>query len=102
MRTIYVADDGTEFDDEISCMDYEWTLNHPLNNICFYDEDDNVLTNIFSEDTYEKTERIVVLNKASLRSLHELAKYTGFCCYEDINECGEWVFNQIKCGFVKV
>ena len=38
MRTIYIADDGKEFDNEFECEYYEWTLNHPnLKYIKIYD-----------------------------------------------------------------
>lgn len=103
MRVIYIADDGKEFDDEFDCQNYEWKLNHPhLKDICFYDKDNKVLGNIFLQETYETTERIVVPNKDALNDLQELANYYGFCCYEDINECGEWIFNNSKATFVKV
>lgn len=38
MRTIYVADDGSIFDDEYECKDYEWELDHPhLKDVSVYD-----------------------------------------------------------------
>ena len=53
MRTVYIADDGKEFDDEWECKDYEWKLNHHhLNDVRFYDKDEMRLRDIFSEDTY--------------------------------------------------
>lgn len=103
MKVIYIADDGKEFDNEFDCQTYEWTLNHPhLKDICFYDKDNNTLDNILVQETYEITERIVVPNKDALNDLLELARYTGFCCYEDVIECGEWVFNHKRLTFVKV
>ena len=102
MKVIYIADDGKEFDDEWDCRDYEWKLNHSsLKDICFYDKDDKLLEDIFSEKTYNVTDKIVVTNENQLKDLQELARYCGFCCYEDIVECGEWIFDYYKGTFVK-
>ena len=105
MRVVYIADDGKEFDDEYECIDYEWKLKRPhlshLTDIKFYDKDDNELTDIFSEEAYSITELVVVLDEIALKELQEFADYTGFCCYEDITECGEWIFNYDEGTFVK-
>lgn len=102
MKVIYISDDGKIFDNEIDCEDYEWKLKHPLNDIRFYDKDNNELNNVFSEDTYNITEKVVVTSERALKDLEEFANYTGFCCYYDINECGEWVFDMKMETFVKV
>lgn len=95
MRTIYIADDGQEFDDEYECRDYEWILNHPhLKDIHFYDIKSRELNNVFSEETYNATDKVVVLNENALKTLQEFVHYTGYCSYEDIDECGEWIFNS--------
>ena len=102
MKAIYISDDGKIFEDEWECMDYEWRLEHPLTNIHFYDENNKELTDIFSEESYSKTEKVVVSSEKTLKELQEFANYTGFCCYYDIDECGEWVFDYKKETFVKV
>ena len=103
MKVIYIADDGKEFEDEWDCRDYEWKLNHSsLKDICFYDRDGELLDDIFSEHTYNMTEKIVVMNENSINDLHELAHYCGFGCYEDVIECGEWIFDNAEGEFVKV
>lgn len=102
MKVIYIADDGKEFDNEDDCEIYEWKLKHMhLNEICFYDKDGNKLYDAYSEDTYNNAERIVVPNENAVKELQEFARYTGYCCYEDITECGEWYFNYKKETFVK-
>lgn len=103
MKVIYIADDGKEFDDEYDCKEYEWKLNHPyLKDVLFYDEHNEVLGDIMSENTYSIADKIIVPNTKSLKDLQELADYCGFCCYEDIVECGEWIFDNNKASFVKV
>lgn len=102
MKIIYIADDGSQFDNEFDCMDYEWRLAHPnLKYIDFYDKDNNKLNNVLSEETYTSTEKIVVFNANALKDLQELAEYTGFCCYEDINERGIWIFDDEKGRFIR-
>ena len=102
MKVIYIADDGKEFDNEYDCESYEWKLNHThLYEICFYDKDGNKLEDPYSEDTYNNSERIVVSTEVAMKELHELAHYTGYCCYYDIIECGEWYFDDKAETFVK-
>ena len=103
MKVLYIADDGKEFDNEWDCRNYEWKLNHSsLKDIYFYDKNNKLLEDIFSEETYNVTEKIVVTTENQLNDLQEFADYYGFCCYEDINECGEWIFDNSKSAFVKV
>ena len=102
MKVVYIADDGKEFDDEFDCINYEWKVNHPhLKDIGFYDEENNKLTDIFSEEVYCITETVVIPDEIALKELQEFADYTGFCCYKDINKCGEWIFNYDIETFVK-
>lgn len=101
MRVVYIADDGKEFDDQYDCEHYEWKLNHPsLNNIHLYDKDNNELEDLFSEDVYGIVVKIIVPDENAAKDLRELGDYTGYCCYEDIYEPGEWVWNDEI--FVKV
>ena len=102
MKVIYIANDGKEFDNKYDCENYEWELKHThLNEICFYDKDGNKLYDAYSEDTYNNAERIVVPNENAAKELQELARYTGYCCYGDITECGEWHFDYKEDTFVK-
>lgn len=102
MKIIYIADDGTQFNDEFECKDYEWKLHHPyLKDVHCYDKDDNELQDIFSEDTYGDTVKIIVFNNKAVKDLQDLSIYTGFCCYENISECGEWIFDDEIETFVK-
>lgn len=94
MRIIYIADDGTQFDDEYECKDYEWKLNHPnINNIHVFDKDCHMLHDILSEDTYNQAATIAVCTTDQVKDIQDLAKYTGFCAYDNINEVGVWVYN---------
>ena len=100
MRTVYIADDGKEFDDEYECEHYEWKLKHPnLTFVTLFDKDKNVLNDIFSEDTYGSVMTIVVLNDDAAKELRDFVDYAGYCAYQDIEEAGVWVWNEHR--FVK-
>ena len=63
MRTIYIADDNKEFDDEFECKRYEWLLKHPhLNDIKCYDKNGNLFADIMDDDTYNYSVKIIVPN----------------------------------------
>lgn len=95
MKIMYIADDGTTFEDEIDCENYEFMLNHHnWHNIELYDENGIRLYNYLSQDVYEKTEVVIVPDKESLRELHEIARYTGFCSYHQIESLGTWEFKM--------
>lgn len=95
MQVIYRADDGREFEDAFECEHYEWKLKHPnIQNILAYDKDGKRLSNLYSEETYSKTEKLVIPSCAALRDLRALGKYTGFSCYEWIDNPGIWVFEN--------
>ena len=95
MRTVYIADDGKQFDDKYECKDYEWKLKHPcLNSVIFYDVKGNRMSDISSQDTYELVMKIIVPSDEAAKALQELGDYTGFYSYEHINESGVWVWKD--------
>ena len=94
MRVLYIADDGTEFDNEWDCGDYEWRQNHKaLNSIIFLDENNNVLNDPMSDETYNNAETIVVPTDEAAKELRELGEYCGWF-YDSITSAGTWVFNK--------
>lgn len=105
MRVIYIADDGTQFEDKWDCEEYEWILNHPnIKSVEIYDSNDNKLTMYMSSDTYENADLVIVPDMAALSDLHELARLTGFCYYHQIESPGTWEFkmNGFDGCYVKV
>lgn len=105
MRTVYIAEDGTEFNDAFNCEFYEWKLRHPyLREIKCYDNQDNPIDNITEESAYDKCEKVIVPTMQSLNDLHALADYMGFTLYNDIKSTGTWVYDEHATpwyGFVK-
>lgn len=103
MKIIYVADDGTSFDDEFKCMDYEFISNHPhLKDVHIYDEYGVERENLLSDETYFCVDTVIVSTQDSLNDLHSLAEYMGHLSYGDIDSIGRWVFNSRQETFVKV
>ena len=103
MRVVYIADDGKEFDDEFECEDYEWSLNHPrLNDIHIYDETDDELRDIFSEETYRCAEKIIVSDDETAKTLRDLGEYTGCCGYDGVTGPGKWIYDKKHSVFIKV
>ena len=102
MRVVYIANDGKEFDDKYDCENYEWKLNHPgINEIHMYDNYDDEQEDIFSMSVYENVVKIIVPNEESVKDLQELGDYTGYTCYEWIDEPGEWIWDDEELKFVK-
>ena len=105
MKIIYEAFDGTQFDNEFDCEDYEWKLNHKesLKDLIFYDKDEKVMTDSkLSEDVYSKVMKIEVLSNYGVQALKDIADYTGFCCYDVINSTGVWTWSKENEKFEKI
>lgn len=102
MRTLYIADDGKQFEDECECISYEFCISHlNLKTIELYNNDDEKLTNPLDEDTYFNLTKIVVHSGEELMDLHKAANYTGFIGYYDIKDVGTWIFDKNKKKFIK-
>lgn len=105
MKIIYIAEDGTQFDDEWDCKFHEWKMKHiHLNDIRFYDEKGQLLTSSpFDDIHYNKVEVVVVPNEEALQDLHTLVEYTGFIDYKNIDKIGTWKHysnNSYDTGFM--
>ena len=102
MRIIYIADDGTEFDDKFDCKDYEWKLNHPhLKDVHIFDKYGTEFKDIFMQASYDYSSKIIITNEEALKDFQEFVKYTGFISYESIDKIGEWKFDFRKRCFIE-
>lgn len=90
MRVIYIADDGTTFDDEWDCKDYEFRKSLSLDDIEVYDENSNRFDDILSEVAYNNCTRVIVKTDKAVANLHKIVEYTGFIGYDDIDSPGIW------------
>ena len=96
MKIIYEAFDGVRFDDELECTEYEWKKEHEegMKDIVFYDNDGKILEDKLSEETYSKVMHINVLTQRGVDTIRAISNYTGFCCYDDVNETGNWFWDS--------
>ena len=93
MQIIYKANDGTLFDHEQDCLDYEWRQEHPeIEDLVLTTSTGEILSNIMSEYTYGSVYKIVVPDEHALAALHKLADYTGYENYFDIDAVGTWAW----------
>lgn len=94
MKTIYIANDGKQFEDEYECKYHEFELKHPhLQTIEAYNKDGEKMTDLMDEDTYNNCEKIILHSEEELSDLQYAADYLGFYSYNDITEIGEWIFD---------
>lgn len=102
MKTVYITDDGKQFEDEYECKNHEFCISHPhLKTIELYDRHGKKLTNPLDEDTYFNFTKIVVHSREELMDLYDAADYAGFSGYYDIKDVGTWIFDKDKERFVK-
>ena len=94
MRTVYIADDGKQFEDEYECEHHEFELKYPhLQTIEAYNKDGEKMTDLLDEDTYNNCEKIILRSEEELSDLQYAADCLGFYSYNDITEIGEWIFD---------
>lgn len=84
MRTIYIAYDGAQFDNEHECEIYEFKQGIKDNKLIMLDENKNVMES--NESNLEKCCYIKISNKKDLEILHNMCDYNGCCCPYDIGE----------------
>lgn len=104
MKTIYIADDGTHFDDFWECEFHEWRMKHPyLRDVHVYDKTGQEITDMFSnDDAYDYGTKVVVTSEDGVKDFIEYAEHMGYCDFEDITEVGEWIWSIEDQKFRKV
>lgn len=113
MRILYIADDGTEFNDEMDCEMYEMRQAHPhCNTIQYFDETGKPIIigkdvkDAFDDNIYYQAWKVIIHNEDEFKDFCWLREdYCGWCEMEDITGPGIWTyvgdpFTRIK--FVKV
>lgn len=93
--TIYIADDGTTFDNYTECCHYECECEFNkigTDGIQFYDENGDILNMNFNnaEDIYNLTYYINVTSENGIKILESLTDYYGFCF--DIESVGFYIY----------
>lgn len=103
MKVYYEANDGTIFNDQFECEEYEFlqSIEDDLNYLIFYDAEGNILRHPLNEAEYGLCQTITALTPNAITALHKIVDYTGFCEYSSITSTGNWEWEEGK-GFVKV
>ena len=96
MRTVYIADDGTQFDNRYECETYEFNLTISDHNLKFYDAGGTLLDYPITDSrTYNLSERVIVPDKQSLDVLRKVSDYNGWCEFDDIDSIGIWMYQNV-------
>ena len=95
MRILYIADDGTQFDDYDACEAYEALLGHEaIYNIKFDDGKHSYKVkrgDEFDDSVYQRAEKVYVETEKELEDFQWLTKECGWCEFEQITSPGKWV-----------
>lgn len=97
MKTIYIADDDTTFDDYYECENYEESMKHPnLYYITFMDSAGEELDHsdfkdgIFDDLLYQECQSLIVHDDREVSDIQWLADYCGWSEFEEITSPGLW------------
>lgn len=77
--TIYEAYDGKQFDDETDCLEYELKLKEKDTTLRAYGKHNKVLHDLWKDETYNETFKVVIPDTNALVFLMDLQDYCGFC-----------------------
>lgn len=96
MRILYIANDGTEFENEWDCEAYEEAQNHPeITNVVFYDKNNcpyKVGSDLFDDDIYNDCEKVLIHDEKEYEAFQWLARECGWCEFQNqIKSPGLWV-----------
>lgn len=85
MKVVYIADDGTEFNNEIECKSYEYESNIKNNTIIMLNKEGDKLDSS-NDMNIEHCYYIKVKTNKDLEILQKIYDYTGFTVPYEIGE----------------
>lgn len=96
MKKVYIADDGTWFDDFDKCEEYETIQKHPkMFDIIFADKNGTEYTlnkdNPFDDKAYNKACKVIIKTQEELDELAFLTSECGWIEFEQITGLGTWI-----------
>ena len=96
MRTVYIADDGTQFDNKYECETYEFNLTISDHNLKFYDAGGTLLDYPITDSRiYNLSDRVIVPDEQSLNVLRKVSYANGWCEFDYIDSIGEWEYKDL-------
>lgn len=96
--TTYVAFDGTKFDDEFDCLDYEFILKMKDCKLRAYDNKRHRVNNWYDINGYSNVHRIIVADEKDLEDIKRVYEYAGI--YIGVNSIGTWVYDEYEDNWV--
>lgn len=96
MKIVFIADDGTQFDDFHKCKEYETIQKHPkMFDIIFADENGTEYAldkdDPFNDKAYNKACKVVIKTQEELDELAFLTSDCGWIEFEQITDIGTWI-----------
>ena len=98
MRMVYIADDGTEFDNEIECNEYEHECNMKNSEIIMLNSNGKKLE--ITDENYERCSYIKITNDKDLNIIKQMGYNIGL--YENPEEIGEFYWNYEDEYWIKI
>lgn len=96
MRTVYIADDGTQFNNEYECETYEFNLTISDHNLKFYDAGGTLLDYPITDSRiYNLSDRVIVPDEQSLDVLRKVSYANGWCEFDYIDSIGVWEYKNL-------
>lgn len=102
IKTVYIADDGTQFDNEEEAYYYVMKHNYPeLFKIKFYNEDWGLFyldeKDYFNSDVFEYCDAVEIKDEKELKALHWFSQTFGpIEFYKYINSPGFWIGSWMR------
>lgn len=103
MEIVYRAFDGTIFENEFDCEEYEFKeIIMKRTNIHVYDKQNHLLPKLNFDDNFDtdgKEYKVVIKDEKDLEDIKAACDFTGF--YWDINAIGTWIHKKDHNGFLR-
>ncbi len=84
MKIIYVADDGTQFDNEHECENYEFQKNINASSLIALGLDKKIIK--LNETNIEDCYYVKISTEKDLKIFNELNNYAGVCLVDSVGE----------------
>lgn len=100
MKIIYIADDGTQFDNRIDCEEYEQRSFEEEINIKIFDYQNYLIPSSQIAIDYDYVYKIIIFDMKDLEDIKRIQQYYGF--YPDVNSIGTWIYNEDNQCWIKI
>jgi len=98
----WIADDGTQFDDEIDCKRYELKQRLSQTTLQVINSETGIAyegQSIITQKTYNECEAVIVKDDKALSDMKAIQDFTGF--YYEIDSIGKWRYDDDECKWIK-